>query len=180
MTANAALSVSLLRAIPNPDPLAGAPLSGDSTFTAMSKWCADCHYNRGINGQTTGSVTGFSQYYNTAFNGRSHIMTAAANMVSYGNAAATTPTAQVAWSGSAQCMECHAAGTPVVEGFTNIAQSATNNFPHYTQSAVYFLEASEASGAVRSGASTNDADGVCLTCHRRVSGGTTVGIGLTY
>lgn len=177
MTANAALTTKLLKLQPSLDPSAGAPLAGETTYTAMSKWCADCHYNRGLNGQAVGASSGVSYYYNMARNGRSHVMTGAG--ATYTNPAATTTT-KVAWSDSSRCMECHAAGTPVVEGFTNIAQSATNNFPHYTQGATYFLESAEASNRPRSGATTNDADGVCLTCHRNWTGAVTQGIGFTY
>lgn len=177
MTANAALTSKLLRLRTPVDVVAGAPQSGEPTYVAMSKWCADCHYNRGLNGQAVGASSSVSYYYNQARNGRSHVMTAAG--ATYTNPAATTTT-KVAWSGSTVCMECHAAGTPVVEGFTTNAQSATYNFPHYTQNAANFLESAEASNRPRSGAATNDADGVCLTCHRNWTGAVTQGIGFTY
>lgn len=178
MTANAALTQSMLKLpyLGNADPVAGVPLSGESTYVAMSKWCADCHYNRGVNGMATSTPSGVSQYYNQAYNGRSHTMTSA-DLV-YGNAAASTTT-QVAWAESKMCMNCHSAGTAgIVAG--SLAKSGTYNFPHYTQNAAQFLEAAEASGVARTTATTGDADGVCLSCHRFKPAGATTGIGINF
>ncbi|TLM97932.1 MAG: hypothetical protein FDZ75_03490 [Actinobacteria bacterium] len=177
MTANNALTQSMLK-VPagSADPSAGVPQSGESTYVAMSKWCADCHYNRGANGMATTSPSGWSNYYNQAYNNRSHTMTTAD--LTYNNLAATTNT-RVAWAESIYCMNCHSAGTAgIVAG--SLAKTANYNFPHYTQNAAGFLEAAEASGVARSTAATYDADGVCLSCHRFKPAGATTGIGINF
>lgn len=186
MTSNAALTSYMLKAVPTTDP-AGKPLSGEETYTAMSKWCSNCHYTKAVNGAaTSGAVTGVNQYLNTGFNGPSHIMTS--TVASYVNTAAalTVQGSQVAWQSSAKCMFCHSAGTwKTYFGNPNNFNSYTQanslyDFPHYTVGAANFLESSLASGSARSGATTQGADGVCLTCHAFRNSGSTIGVGMTF
>lgn len=143
------------------DTLAGQPQSGDTSDTALTKWCTKCHgvglmtysYYNGVD-VPGGGTDSFS-------NMASHVMTIAA-------ASYTSPsgfTGKIAWADSTQCASCHAFGY------------TTSAWPHYTQGAARFLPigASVASGTA-TGATESGDDGVCLRCH--VSG--TDGVSMTF
>jgi hypothetical protein len=159
MTANPYLTSKLLMgaktytAIPSPnyDPIARAPLSSDDSATALTKYCAGCHFTRG------GAYT----YYSNDYNQQSHIMTTAT--ATYGNPAASF-TGKVAWANSTYCSSCHASGYQ------------TAAWPHFTPGARFLTSATDASATAAGAASSFD-DGVCLRCHRQ---GATNGVGLTY
>lgn len=157
VTANAYLTSKMLKgaktydsAHPNYDPQAQAPLSTDSSDTALTKWCAGCHFTR----------TGVYSYYSTSYNQQTHVMTTATP--TYSNPKANY-SGQVAWKNSTYCASCHSSGYN------------TSAWPHYT-TGMRFLE--EASGATdtATGAVNPSDDGVCLKCHRQG----TSGIGMTY
>lgn len=143
---------------PNYDPIGLAPLSTDTSDTALSKWCAGCHFTKG------GSYT----YWGTQ-NGQSHNMTTAT--ASYSNPA-TTETTQVAWVNSNQCSSCHSSG------YTTAA------WPHYAGSpgdpaeGVRWLETAANASDTPAPATDSKADGVCLRCH--VNGTGTQGVGVGY
>lgn len=190
MTSNAAITTFMLKKISVVTSATSAqiPLSSDDTWSAMAKWCADCHYLKAINGNaTSGAAMGIDQYTAYSLNGASHIMTATTN---YSNPAATSFVGQVAWQSSGNCFFCHRAGTwsPDMNGPVNNFNSYKQNnpavgdynFPHYTVNAANFLESSLASGAAQSGATTQGADGVCLACHRFTNAGNTLGIGISF
>lgn len=112
-----------------------AASTGDPTQGSLllTQWCSSCH-----------------PYYNTNFNGTSHVMTAA--IATYGNTAAdnSVETTKVAWTKSEYCDDCHNAGANLV---------VKSNFPHYTSTAARFLTDGSASG------SQVNNDGPCLRCH---------------
>lgn len=109
-----------------------------AAVTNQSEWCSGCH-----------------PYYNTAVNGRTHVMT-----VSDGTHA---------FSGSTACASCHDSNT-YDAGSAAAATTIGAWFPHLTQG-VRFLETQGATAATDA-----DADGVCLKCHQ--SGGN--GVGQTF
>lgn len=157
MTANAYLTTKLLVGaktysnfpLPNYDPVAQAPLSTDTSDTALMKWCAGCHFTRG------GSYT----YYADAYNGQSHIMTTPT--ASYTNPG-TTYTGQIAWKGSNYCASCHSSGY------------RTAAWPHYT-AGTRFLESAADASTTPTAAVDSRQDGVCLQCHRSTTSGAGVG-----
>lgn len=165
MTANAYLTEKMLvgaktyvKKPANYDPIAKAPLSTDSSDTALSKWCAGCHFTKG------GTYT-----YWGLQNGQSHVMTTAT--ATYSNPA-TTESTQVAWANSTQCSSCHSAGynTPA--------------WPHYAGSqansaeGIRWLESGANASSTPVPATDSKADGVCLRCH--VNGTGTQGAGKSY
>lgn len=163
MTANPYLTQRLLVGdkayeedpMPNYDPIGQAPLSSDTSDTALSKWCAGCHFTKG------GTYT----YWGTQ-NGQSHNMTTAT--ASYSNPA-STETTRVAWKNSTQCSSCHSSGY------------ATAAWPHYAGSTtnpaegVRWLESASNASSTPVPATDGKSDGVCLRCH--VNGTDTLGVG---
>ncbi|MDZ4168896.1 MAG: hypothetical protein U1E26_04470 [Coriobacteriia bacterium] len=147
------------------DSFAQAPLSTDSSDTALTKWCTACH--------DAGLGTG-NQYYNGAdwaggtpdMSGvpnlaTAHVMTS--DTASYDFPDGTT--GQVAWLGSEQCASCHASGY------------RTSAWPHFTPGARFLVSAASAASVTPTAAVDAQADGVCLRCH--VSGGG-AGVGLNW
>lgn len=160
MTANGFLTQKLLiggktYTGTNYDPVAEAPLSSDDTLTALSKWCAGCHFTRG--------GTGYS-YWGGGYNGQSHVMTTAT--ATYGNTDSSLAGSRVAWKNSTYCSSCHS------------SQFDTGNgeWPHYT-TGVRFLETGANSSSGSIAATTTEQDGICLRCHRDNAGN---GIGLGF
>lgn len=160
MTANAYLTQMLLKGAktydafnPNYDPNAGAPLSTDTSNTALTKWCAGCHFTRPMPG-------GSGSFYSTNYNDQTHVMTTAT--ATYSNPQATYH-GQVAWADSNYCASCHASG------YTTAA------WPHYTAGMKFLIESSGAT-ATATGTLNPNNDGVCLRCHRQGLNGA----GLTY
>jgi len=150
MTANAYLTSKILRGdktynpfAPNYDPVARAPLSTDDSSTALTKWCAGCHFRT-------------YPYYADGYGQQSHIMTTAT--ASYGNSAGSY-TGKVAWKNSTYCSSCHS---------SNFGTSA---WPHYT-AGDRFLESASGATATATGALDDHEDGVCLRCHRSGTSGT--------
>lgn len=147
--------------------LAQAPLSTDTSNTALTKWCGACHpaglgtpyaYYNGADWSA-----GAPDYSGTPNITTSHVMTD--DIASY-----TFPdgsTGQVAWAGSNECSSCHTSGY------------GTAAWPHFTPGAVRFLTAASGSGAAAAGATDSKDDGVCLRCHRNGTG-TTSGVGLGW
>lgn len=125
------------------DPVAGPVLASDTnTWTAMTKWCAGCHYGE----------AGTYNYYSTAYNDATHIMTTAT--ANYANPAASISATRVAFGNSNYCSSCHGGGF------------GTSNWPHYVAGAQRFLlQADGATGTV-TGAALARQDGVCLRCHK--------------
>lgn len=154
MTANSALTVKLLKNFTFWDFTAGAPLSSDDTQTAMTKWCAGCHFTL-----STPPLGG--EHYAVDFNLGSHIMTT--TETNYSNPSATY-TGQVAWKDSTYCQSCHA------------SDYGTAAWPHYTQGVQFLVEATSSVDATMP-ASNASQDGVCLRCHRDGSG---AGAGLGF
>ena len=152
MTANSYLTQKLLigaktEVFPpgtNYDPLAGAPLSTDDSATALTKYCAGCHFTLGV---------GYG-YYETSYNSYTHIMTTAT--ASYGNTSASY-TGRVAWQDSTYCSSCHANEYGVA-----------GRWPHYTNG-MRFLESGANASASSTGAVETSEDGVCLRCHRNTA-----------
>lgn len=165
MTSNAYLTTKLLKgaktytAIPSPnyDPVAQAPLSGDTSNTALTKWCAGCHFTR---------VGSAGTYYGGDYNGQSHVMTAAA--ANYDNASVQY-TGRVAWLGSEDCASCHNSQYGIPTGF-----AGSGAWPHYTTGARFLLTGANSTSSAP--ATNTAADGVCLRCHRNG----TNGIGLSF
>ena len=158
MTSNAYLTTKLLRgaktytAVPSPnyDPVAQAPQSTDDSNTALTKWCAGCHFTKG------GTYT----YYSDGYNQQSHVMTTAT--ATYGNPGASY-SGQVAFKNSTYCSSCHS------------SQYGSPAWPHWT-TGVRFLEAADGATATATGAARANQDGVCLRCHRKGPNGA----GLTF
>ena len=148
MTHNAYLTTKILRVgagpdfnefAPNFDPIAREPRSTDDSATALTKWCAGCHFTRGT-----------YPYYANDYLMQSHIMTTAT--ATYGNPSGSY-TAKVAWKNSTYCSSCHSSGF------------GTAAWPHFTQGEG-FLESASGATATASGAADAREDGVCLRCHR--------------
>lgn len=164
MTANSYLSTKILigpkvdvdpnTGLPNYDPLAGAPRSTDDSATALTKWCAGCHFNLG--GVYYAESYGIQRDGSVA---QSHVMTTAT--ANYTNS--STFTGKVAWKNSTYCSSCHS------------SEFGTSEWPHYTEGE-RFLESGSDASAVASGAVDSSEDGVCLRCHRSGANG----IGLNY
>ena len=160
MTSNAFLTQKLLVGDktytpfpqPNYDPVAQEPLSTDDKPTALTKWCAGCHFTLGVD----------HGYYNTSYDGDTHIMTTAT--ASYANPAGNY-TGQVAWQNSTYCMSCH-----------SNQYGVSGRWPHYTNG-VRFLDTADHASATATGAAVAKEDGVCLRCHR---GDASSGIGIDY
>jgi len=95
---------------PNWDPIAQNALSTDDSATALTKWCAGCHFTRG----------GTASYYNgDGSNSQSHIMT-------------TATASTIAFEDSTYCSSCHASdfGTSAWPHYTqgeSFLQSAANS-----------------------------------------------------
>lgn len=158
MTANPYLTTKLLRGAkvynpvtPNYDPIAQAPLSTDSSATALTKWCAGCHFTK------SGTYT----YYSENYNEQTHVMKTAD--AAYGNGNATYG-GRVAWLDSTYCQSCHASNYGGAE------------WPHYTAGQRFLVSSTDAS-TVATAAANSSEDGVCLRCHRQ---GASNGIGLTF
>lgn len=156
MTANEYLTQKLLRGSKTQDGtydfFAGAPVSGEESNTALTKWCARCHY--------TGLETPYP-YFRPDYNAASHVMTAAADP--YDNPA-TNYNGRVAWVDATDCASCHSSGY------------TTSAWPHYTAGARFLVTANNASDTPVAATNTS-VDGVCLRCHRDNSGN---GIGLGF
>lgn len=159
MTSNEYLTTKLLKGSKTQDgtwdPVAGAaePLASDpDTNTALTKWCARCHF--------TALGTSYP-YYANDYNYPSHVMTAAA--AAYDNPQ-TNYGGRVAWRDSTQCSSCHASGY------------TTSAWPHFTPGNRFLLTAADASAAPAAATATQE-DGICLRCHRDNTGS---GIGLTF
>lgn len=157
MTSNAALtSYILVKSTvgydPDTDPANnGEPVSGDSTDTAITKWCTSCHAN---------NPPSPSSYVPDPIENASHLLT-------------STVDGQHAFSGSAYCSSCHNSNTVGGSPTTGSA------FPHYTDGKRFLTSAlTSAGGSVNATAATDPSfDGVCLRCHRNGAG---VGIGQTF
>jgi hypothetical protein len=136
----------------NYDPIAGVPAASDTSETALTKWCAGCHW---IQPQPYG-------YYDDNQNGYTHVMTTAT--ASYNNPAASY-SGRVAWDDSFYCSSCHASefGDP-------------GRWPHYTNG-MRFLESGGGASLASTGAVLPEEDGVCLRCHRDTA---STGIGYDY
>lgn len=137
------------------DPSIGrAPLSTDSSNTALTIWCTKCH------GTSLGGTYG---YYGAGYDGQTHVMTTAT--ANYAGAGASgTYAGRVAWADSNYCSSCHASGFQ------------TAAWPHYT-SGQRFLVTAANSAAASVGATDTHQDGICLRCHRDNAGN---GIGLGF
>ncbi len=155
MTANPYLTQRLLKKFTSYDPTAGTPMVGDTKDTAMTKWCAGCHFSLG------GAPLGGEHYAND-YNYGSHIQGPAS--AAYGNTSATYA-GKVAWKDSTQCTSCHASGYGVA-----------GEWPHMTDGMAFLVEASSSVAATAAASSTHR-DGVCLRCHRDGSGN---GVGLGF
>ncbi len=148
----------------NYDTFAQAPLSTDTSDTALTKWCTACHDSS----LGTGNV-----YYNgpdwaggtpdtsgMPYTQQAHVMTD--DILTY-----TMPsgeTTQVAWVGSGQCSSCHASGYQ------------TSAWPHFTPGVRFLVSGADASESVAATSSAND--GVCMRCHRNA--GATLGVGVSW
>jgi hypothetical protein len=165
MTANAYLTSKLLIGSKTDfteyDTFAQQPLVGDTSNTALTKWCTRCH--------PVGLGTSYGYYNGVDYSGSgnsylykgSHVMTIAA-------ASYTSPsgfTGKIAWADSTQCSSCHNHdfGLPA--------------WPHYTAGAARFLSAGGSITSASVGATNSADDGVCLRCHRD---GVTSGTGMNY
>lgn len=156
MTDNEYLTQKLLRGAKTQngtyDPIAGAPVSGEESNTALTKWCARCHF--------TGLETAYP-YYRDDYNAASHVMTSAAAV--YDNSQ-TNYNGRVAWLSSNNCSSCHSSGY------------TTSAWPHYT-AGVRFLVTGDNASSTPNAATNGSVDGVCLRCHRDNVGN---GIGLGF
>lgn len=160
MTANAYLTTNLLvggktYTGTNYDPIAQAPLSTDSSNTALTKWCTSCH-------AASFPPAGGYTYYDNALGGRTHILTTATAAFASPGA---TYNGKVAWANSNYCSSCHA------------SQFTTSPWPHYTAGVRFLVTSANASSAAVAATQTHQ-DGICLRCHRDGTG--TLGIGLGF
>lgn len=161
MTANEYLTQKLLKGSKTQDGTwdvfagpAETLASDPNTNTALTKWCARCHF-------TALAGPGSYPYYSTDYNARTHVMTSAAAV--YDNSAANY-SGRVAWQDSNQCSSCHS------------SDYTTSAWPHYTAGERFLVTADNASDTPVAATETQ-ADGVCLRCHRNDSGN---GIGLDF
>lgn len=153
MTANDDLTEKLLKEFAVYD-VPGAPLNADTKDTALTKWCAGCHFS------LLPPLGG--EHWADSYNMGSHVMTATA--AAYDNSSATYA-GQIAWKDSTQCMSCHADDYGVA-----------GQWPHMTPGDYFLVEATSSVDATAP-ASNYESDGVCLRCHRNGSG---AGIGETF
>lgn len=136
--------------------------NGSGPYT-LSEWCSSCH-----------------PYYNTSYNGPTHVMNSNANQA-YTNPSSTVGAIAVAYANSNTCTTCHDATQPGGGPSRTVnapAVLSNKNFPHYTDGARFLLQAADASSgksAVAAGQAGYDA--VCLKCHRDGAGN---GVGLTF
>jgi predicted CXXCH cytochrome family protein len=153
MTENAYLSQKILKlASDYTGAYEATPASGDGNDVAVTKWCTGCH-----------------SYYNTGYDGTSHVMTTATANHSAANPSGTYA-GRVSNVDSTTCRLCHDSGeTGAASGAATVV---TNSFPHYT-TGERFLD--DDTGALTA---DSEYDGVCLKCHEWTSG--TVGVGITY
>jgi predicted CXXCH cytochrome family protein len=153
MTSNPFLSARLLIGDKDYDPTANdgkgnydvnaqAPLADDDKDTALSKWCAGCHYTR----------NGAYSYWGS-YDGPSHVMTSAGE--SYGNPNMDT-NEKVAWADSSYCSSCHA------------SDYGTSAWPHMTEGNRFLVVGANVNESIP--ASETTSDGVCLRCHRDGAG----------
>lgn len=149
----------------NYDPFAQAPLSTDSSDTALTKWCTACHdsslgvgYNYYNGPDWAGGTPDTS---GMPYNASSHVMTD--DYATYQFPDGTT--GQVAWAGSAQCASCHSSGY------------RTAAWPHFTPGARFLVTAASAASATPAPATNPSTDGVCLRCHRDGAG---AGVGIDF
>lgn len=160
MTSNAYLTQKLLKVSSNvaasydPD-LPSIPQAGDTSATALTKWCTTCH-------AVALGAKGSPDYYTQGFNGQTHVMTN--TIAAYGNAFSSVPATQVAWAASDQCSSCHASGYQ------------TSAWPHFT-TGVRFLTAADSAAAVAGAATDSEQDGICLRCHKS---GTGLGVNMGF
>lgn len=164
MTSNAELTQRLLKGdktytdfpTPNYHPVAQEPLATDDYDTALTKWCAGCHFTL-----ASGPVAG--SYYAEGYNLESHVMTGAAAV--YDNPEATY-NGQVAWKDSLYCMSCHASEYGVTPGA----------WPHFTDGSRFLVSAASSTDATAATADSSE-DGVCIRCHIQGAG---PGVGVSY
>lgn len=140
--------------------LAQAPLSTDSSDTAITKWCTSCH----------GAAVSTGYFYYNGYdweigdppgnNAASHVMTTATADYLFPDGITQD---RVAWISSNECSSCHASGY------------TTSAWPHFTDGNRFLLTASDSVSAA-SGAVDTQEDGVCLRCH---SNGTS-GVGMSW
>jgi len=157
MTSNAFLTQKLLvggktYTGTNYDPVAQEPLSSDDTRTALSKWCAGCHFTQG--------GAGYS-YWGEGYNGQSHVMATAT--ATYGNTIANY-SGRVAWNNSTYCSSCHASDFDAPSG----------EWPHFTAGDRFLVSGANSGESLP--ATNTETDGVCLRCHRD-TGGNGIGLG---
>lgn len=132
--------------------------------TNLTDFCRDCHNNAGDNKLTGGCfkschITSMSEeFFSPARDGETHIMT--------DTLTGADGSTQVAWLDSENCYSCHKAGRPYDEA---------DSFPHYTPSAVQFLDYAYTTEDV-------GMDVVCLNCHTDTGNGGayTSGVGKSY
>ena len=148
MTANEALTQRILVKFNSWGP-AGAPASGESTETALTKWCDGCHVS--LAGELGGAR------WDNTYGDYTHIMGPAKAV--YGGAGSYK--GQVAWKDSTYCTSCHARGFNGEPG---------GSFPHYTDG-IYFLAEATSSVAATAAAGNAEQDGVCVRCHNNGTGG---------
>lgn len=156
MTDNPLLTQKLLKDLAFYDFDAGEPQLGDDKETALTKWCAGCHFYSASGPSWTGD-----SYYAEDYNLASHIMGPGGG--NYSNPQAGY-SGVVAWEDSTYCMSCHSSGY------------GTPAWPHFTPGQ-RFLESAPSADVTPTAASDYRQDGVCLRCHRDGSGD---GVGLTY
>lgn len=109
----------------------------------VTEWCSGCH-----------------PYYNTGYNGTSHVMKTEDN--TYDNLAGSADGKDIASTGSEYCTQCHN---------TTVA----NGFPHFAPMQPRFLT-DGATSTINTAVVNND--GPCLRCHgASVTGGMGVGTG---
>lgn len=138
------------------DPIANEPLATDDYETALTKWCAGCHF------WLASDVGG--PHYADAYNMDSHVMTTAT--ATYGNPDASY-SGQVAWKNSTYCTSCHA---------SEYGDTPGGAWPHYTAGEQFLVSAPTSIDATQATVNGSE-DGVCLRCHRDGGGN---GIGLNF
>lgn len=145
----------------NYDPMALAPLSTDSSDTALTKWCTACHKSSSGVGYNYYNGPDLSGTFGSYSNARSHVMTDGIESYTFPDGS----TGRVAWAGSAQCSSCHSSGY------------RTSAWPHYTPGQRFLVSAGSAASATPDPATDASDDGVCLRCHRN---GTGSGVGISW